>query len=605
MIIGLLIIPIVGTVGLSTDAARGYLVKHRLTEALDAAGLAAARESESASQSSQATMFFNANWQGGYLGATIDGPHTSWNQADDTVTVTATATVPTTFTRVLGFQDMEVAAASTVQRTIRGMELILVMDNTGSMRGGGKMTAMIDAAESLIDILYENDSTTDPPTVANETLENFWVGLVPYSASVNIGSSRTSWLETALDTNAYLPTTWKGCVEARDYPLDTNDTTYVANGNGFTPTFFENHIDNYWADEDAIRIALMREFLYDEPPGDPDDGDDDAQLFLPTDQGITTYEQLVEAFVREALEIDSGDPLPEATLLENVERVVLEDASLLNSGDALPVGSALTDDLVDYLAPHSLDPWPPTDEALMNQLLNAYLWRDHLDKNNNQDWWHPEVDEANGAQNDGTGPNLGCGPAITPLVDGYTTIMNAIGNMQPWHRGGTTSNLGLAWGWRAISPNWTGLWGDPNLPLQYNDPLMQKVVILLTDGNNEVYDWPGDDLSGGEPRGSDYTGYGRVGDGRVLENGTGNTLTNKNDARNEVDRRMAEICTAMKAEGVILYTMTFQVNNTATNTLFENCATTPDHFFPSPSNADLMANFQEIGEQLSQLRISR
>ena len=592
MIIGFLIIPIVGTVGLSTDAARGYLVKHRLTEALDAAGLAAARESESSAQAAQATMFFNANWQNDYLGAAIDGPYTSWNQTDDTVTVTATATVPTTFTRVLGYDTMEVASSSTVQRTIRGMELILVMDNTGSMRGGGKMTAMIDAAEALIDILYENDSTTDPRTVANETLENFWVGLVPYSATVNIGSTRTAWLETALDTAAFLPTTWKGCVEARDYPLDTTDATYVVNGNGFTPNFYENHIDNYWADTDAVRIALMNDQLGNAP-----------SLIAPLDVATLlpmTHDQLVEVFVEDVL----GAPLPEPTLFENVARMVLEDDGSIDDSDPLPSGATLTSELDSYLDPFDPAPWPPTDEALMNQLLNAYLWRDHWGRNNNQNWTHPEIDEANGAQNDGTGPNLGCGPAITPLVAEYTTIMDAIGAMQPWHRGGTTSNLGLAWGWRAISPSWTGLWGDPNLPLQYNDPLMQKVVILLTDGVNQVYDWPGDDLGGG-PFGSDYTAYGRVGEGRVLENGNGTSLTNKNDARTEVDRRMGEICNAMKAQGIVLYTMTFQVNNTATNTLFENCATTPDHFFIAPTNAQLLANFQEIGEQLSQLRISR
>ena len=41
--------------------------------------------------------------------------------------------------------------------------------------------------------------------------------------------------------------------------------------------------------------------------------------------------------------------------------------------------------------------------------------------------------------------------------------------MKPWRRGGTTGNLGLAWGWRMVSPNWRGLWGDTaDLPLDYD-----------------------------------------------------------------------------------------------------------------------------------------
>ena len=60
--------------------------------------------------------------------------------------------------------------------------------------------------------------------------------------------------------------------------------------------------------------------------------------------------------------------------------------------------------------------------------------------------------------------------------------------MRPWQRGGTTGNLGLAWGWRTLSPSWRGLWGDADLPLDYGTDFMEKVVVLMTDGNNQFYD---------------------------------------------------------------------------------------------------------------------
>lgn len=72
------------------------------------------------------------------------------------------------------------------------------------------------------------------------------------------------------------------------------------------------------------------------------------------------------------------------------------------------------------------------------------------------DWDWANIDETNDAQNDGLGPNLGCGPSITPLVAAKTTVHDAIDVMQPWHRGGTMANLGLAWGWRVLSPAWQG-----------------------------------------------------------------------------------------------------------------------------------------------------
>ena len=62
--------------------------------------------------------------------------------------------------------------------------------------------------------------------------------------------------------------------------------------------------------------------------------------------------------------------------------------------------------------------------------------------------------------------------------------------MRPWRRGGTTGNLGLAWGWRTISPNWRGLWGGYPDPcrLDYGTENIDKVVLDLVTGNNEFDD---------------------------------------------------------------------------------------------------------------------
>ena len=196
--------------------------------------------------------------------------------------------------------------------------------------------------------------------------------------------------------------------------------------------------------------------------------------------------------------------------------------------------------------------------------------------------------------------------------------------MLPWHRGGTMANLGLAWGWRVLSPKWQGLWGGgtpEGLPFPYEMPSMEKVVILLTDGVNQWYDWPGDkwtvdgeDHYSGLPGankypgnydnnfksdwpGADYTAYGRLSEGRL---GT----TNNGAAKNEVNDRMLDLCESMKDEEILLYTITFRLTDSATKSLYENCATSPDHYFNSPSNSDLQQVFVEIANELSSLRIA-
>ncbi|HET6519605.1 MAG TPA: TadE/TadG family type IV pilus assembly protein [Geminicoccaceae bacterium] len=531
-IVGLAIIPLFGMVGLAVDVGRGFLVKSRLSQAIDAAALAGGRAFDQSLRGDDITMFFEANFPADYMGAVLDtgDPRITFDDQRNTITIEARATIPTTFMAVTGIHEMTVAARTVVERELRGMELVLVMDNTGSMRSGAKIDAMKDAATDLINILFGN----------RETVENFWVGVVPYVATVNIGSHRTDWLiQGAYNANAmrlaadpngtqrfgyhpnhYAPSVWKGCVEARPYPRDSND--------------------------DPPSVEKWYPFLFKTTKG---------RFANPYwNPSKTTY----------------------------------------NGNDPASWGQYLNGD----------NEWDPSGPR-------------------------SALKEANSAENEGTGPNLGCGPAITSLTQSKARVLAAIDEMLPWHRGGTTSNIGLTWGWRVISPRWRGLWGGDtpeDMPLDYNTPLMHKVVILLTDGNNEWYDWDGvtktissqthywglpgankypTSLNGfnyqnkfkNDWPGADYTAYGRLNEARL---GT----TNNGTAKNTIDQRMRGLCEAMKAENILLYTITFQVTTASTQDMFRDCATSPDRYFNSPTNADLERVFKAIAEQLSNLRIA-
>jgi hypothetical protein len=177
-------------------------------------------------------------------------------------------------------------------------------------------------------------------------------------------------------------------------------------------------------------------------------------------------------------------------------------------------------------------------------------------------------------------------------------VDDAIDVMQPWHRGGTMANLGLAWGWRVLSPTWRGMWGGATpatLPLDYDEPLMDKVAIILTDGVNQWYDWPT-----GLPNNpdADYTAYGRVSEGRL---GT----TSGSAATTEINARLLAVCNSMKSEGIIIFAITFQLGSSTTQDLYRSCATSPAHYYESPSNDDLQDVFHEIGNELTNLRLAQ
>jgi hypothetical protein len=183
--------------------------------------------------------------------------------------------------------------------------------------------------------------------------------------------------------------------------------------------------------------------------------------------------------------------------------------------------------------------------------------------------------------------------------------------MVPVYRGGTIISLGLQAGWWTLSPSWQGVWGNPKLPLAYNTPLMKKAIVLMTDGNNEWYDWP-DGVPGQTPPtpppdgsvppwtadgDADFTAY-----GRLLTNTRSVTPSNITTTLNTW---MSQMCTTIKQNGITIYTILFNNNNAATQTLFRNCATSPSDFFLSPTGNDLQTAFRQIGQELSTLRISQ
>ena len=233
------IVPLMGFVGLSTDAARGYLVKARLSQALDASGLAGAQSTfDLTLLQADILKYFNPNFPPGYLGSTVTGPTYVYDVEADKLTVTASAVIPTTFMRVLGKETMTVSASTEVTRKQIYMDVVLAMDVSGSMNwdaGGGltRIEATKAAAAILIDILYG----------PSETKDLLKMGLVPWNSKVKVWEQGVAFssVSTTVQTvpsfinpttgaaqtqiffanNSPVPllswplTTWKGCVYAR------------------------------------------------------------------------------------------------------------------------------------------------------------------------------------------------------------------------------------------------------------------------------------------------------------------------------------------------------------------------------------------------------
>jgi hypothetical protein len=227
-----------GATGIAIDGARMFYVKDVLQKSLDSAGLAAGHAMELTDMEGDAQEFFNANIASVENWLSSSAMTATFTNDNKTITLTGTATISASFTALFGYDQITLSATTEVSRETRGMELVLVIDNTGSMYWSGKIDAAKLAAAQLVETVYGPQDTSS----------NLWVGVVPYVAHVNVGSQHESWLTTAgqakIDAGDYAPTTWKGCVFARSGGADQTDATPTTSP--IDPWYWDDELNYYY-----------------------------------------------------------------------------------------------------------------------------------------------------------------------------------------------------------------------------------------------------------------------------------------------------------------------------------------------------------------------
>jgi Flp pilus assembly protein TadG len=191
---GVLLLPLCAAVGLAVDYSRHTSAKQHLQEIVDAASLALASSKEQGRGrlTQMANDFLASNQRDGRL-QTIH--LRSLNATSEKIDLAADGTIPATFMRLAGYDQLPVAASALAERATRGkVEVSLVLDNTKSMSfdgGGGKtrIVALKAAASQLVSALLKDGNS------------NVRIALVPYADYVNVGKDlrNASWLNVPAD----------------------------------------------------------------------------------------------------------------------------------------------------------------------------------------------------------------------------------------------------------------------------------------------------------------------------------------------------------------------------------------------------------------------
>jgi len=264
MIFAVVMIPLAVLSGGAVDVNQALNARTRLSQALDAAALAVGVQTSIGEEGATtlARNFLDANYDSRAIG-TVVNLAVSLDDINDRVTVTAQSRVDTIVLGLIGIPEITVGWESEVQRARRALELVMVLDNTGSM-GGSKIASLRSAGLLLTDILFDGAD-----------INRLHIGLVPFSSTVNVGAGyeRAAWLDpnglSPLHSENFDPPAnrwdiydtirnrdWTGCVEARAIPHDIEDTAPSATD---PDTLFVP----YFAPDESDRGSYSNDYLDD------------------------------------------------------------------------------------------------------------------------------------------------------------------------------------------------------------------------------------------------------------------------------------------------------------------------------------------------------
>jgi Flp pilus assembly protein TadG len=171
-----------------------------------------------------------------------------------------------------------------------------------------------------------------------------------------------------------------------------------------------------------------------------------------------------------------------------------------------------------------------------------------------------------------------CTPSakIIPLTTDTKLLKDTIDSFQA--SGSTAGQLGTAFAWYLLSPNWKNVWPAASEPTPYGTPKVKKIAVLMTDGEYNTLQ------------------------SKQYSDGSSQATTAMNNAKS--------LCTAMKANSkasdpnIEIYTVGFQLNSSATKAMLKACATKDDHYYETSSGDGLKAAFRDIALKISKLRLT-
>ncbi|MGE3930944.1 MAG: ubiquitin-activating E1 FCCH domain-containing protein [Hyphomonadaceae bacterium] len=576
---------LVGLVGMTVDFTRAQTMRTQLQNAVDGAALAAARGANVTDEAriAAARSYFDA--EAGHL---VDASTVSIVETSDGVyEVHAAGRVAGGLTSLISPAGWTVSVESEARESGVNLEVAMVLDITGSM-SGSRIADLRTAAADLVDIVIRDTQTPYYSRVA----------LVPYSQGVNAGAWAAQARGAVRGPTNITAATWVngpqrnvgGATRANPVVITSNghgfqdgETVYISGVNGMTQLnnrrytitrinnnrFSLNGVNgtgyNNYTNNGIIRRCFT-DTCEIQVTSDDHGLDNDDYVYVSGVNGMTQINNGANATwqvedVTDDTFVLSGSNGPGANNYNNggTAQCTENGCQLLRFSNASNPSSLRVFDISSCVSERT-GPQAYSDAAPAIALVGRNYPAD----------------------------NNPCPAAsILPLTSNQTELTNRINGFQA--AGSTAGQIGMAWGWYMLSPNFGSMFAGEGRPAPYGQRDVMKIAVLMTDGAfNTTYcsDVISRDAGSGSGNASDHI--------------------NCNATNGDGFDQAEQLCTAMKNAGVTVYTIGFDVGNDPDVTrVMRNCASSTAQAYSASNGAQLRAAFRSIALSITQLRLSR
>jgi Flp pilus assembly protein TadG len=589
------LIPVIAALGSGIDVARMYVVRSQLQAGVDAAALAGARafavtDDSAKSRTKQAEAYFYGNFpkSPAYMGVTglKLTPVFATENGINLTTVTAEAVVPMSFMSAFGISGQKMTAVAKAELQPRPLEVMVVLDDTGSMRanlsaGLTREMALKAAAKDFVSILHQGATSR----------RDLALGFIGYDVTVNVGRllpagavatvSGFNDPKTLIDGGDWPinPYAWKGCVMNDATVKDVNsdrtfsetgawDLTRTLPGEAGNPKVQPYFIPPMWvpklkssaatADKKADRNSDYYNIFSTEP-------DNNLYLLNATIAGYNWGNQGADWL--------ADQPIYRQHFYEYY--IGLNNGAANSSDDVIRRRADGA-----YFDPASSDDWK-VDWTRLPHYSNTSHW--NLPANAVVNKHGGRVDNINADVTPMPTPNWQCPEqAMLPVYGRQISEYNARIDDQHaaiYPGNGTIHHAGLLWGYRLLVRD------DIFTRVNPTNERPRRAIVFMTDGENAVGETQNEYID------RTYTWYGRWSD-KSISASQGNTKT-------QMMRRFEKVCANIHRE--TNPPEIYIISLVAKMAEFKTCA--PGRVYETSSTDQLKKAFQDVAAELVDLHL--